>query len=140
MVCLAEGPPFYHSFNLPYSFLIMRISFGPNRSSSLLIGGSSTEEPDLGQIGQGFGRPSLVVYCVPLAGRPSPSGKGKSKVCEIRYHDDSDYLRAAVQNAEAVGPSRIEPSFGKAFATCYGPLLVFVFGVPIVLLLISPKC
>ena len=54
-------------------------------------------------------------------GPPSPAGKGKGKVSEIRYLGSSDYLRVAVQNAEAVGPSRIEPSFVKAFATRYRP-------------------
>ena len=34
-VCLAEVPPFYHSFDLPYSCPIMRTSSGPNRSSGL---------------------------------------------------------------------------------------------------------
>ena len=46
--CLAEIPSFYHSFDLPYSCPIMRTSSRPNRSSGLLIGGSSIEEPDLG--------------------------------------------------------------------------------------------
>ena len=85
-VCLAGIPPLYHSFDLPYTCLIMRTSSGPNRSSGLRIGGSSTEEPDLGQTGEGSGRSAIVVDCVPLAGPPSPSGKGKSKVSEIRYH------------------------------------------------------
>ena len=30
-------------------------------------------------------------------------------------------LRAVVQNAKAVGPSQIEPSFGKTFVACYRP-------------------
>ena len=75
----------------------MRTSSGLNRSSSLRIGGSSVEEPDLGQIGKGFGRLAIVVDRVPLAGPPSLSSKGKSKVNEIRYPGDSDYSRAAVQ-------------------------------------------
>ena len=54
-------------------------------------------------------------------GPPSHSGKGKSKVSEIRYPSGSDYLRAATQNAEAVGPSRIEPFFRKTFAARYRP-------------------
>ena len=138
--CLAEVPPFYHSFDLPYSCPIMRTSFGPNCSSGLHIGGSSIEEPDLGQIGEGSGRPALVVDSVPLAGPPSPSGKGKSKVSKIRNPGGSNYLRAVVQNAEAVGPSRIKPSFGKAFATRYrSPFGVHV-GAPTVSLLILSKC
>ena len=126
--CLANVPPFYHSFDLPYSCPIMRISSGPNRSSGLRIGGSSTEEPDLGKIGEGSNHPAFVVDRVPPAGPHSPFGKGKRKVSEIRYPSGSDYLRAFVQNTEAVGPSRIEPSFGKAFATrCRPPFGVHVW-------------
>ena len=120
-VCLAEVPPFYHLFDLPYSCPIMRTSSGPNRSSGLRIGESSTEESDLGQIGEGSGRPALVVDHDPLVGPLSSSGRGKSKVREIRYHGDSDYLRAVVQKAKTMGPSRIEPSFGKDFAAHYRP-------------------
>ena len=83
--CLAEVPHFYHSFDLPYSCPIMLTSFGPNHSFGLRIEESSTEELDLGQIGKGFGLPALVVDRVPSAGPPSPFGKGKSKVSEIRY-------------------------------------------------------
>ena len=113
--------PLYHLFNLPYTCPIMRTSSRPNRSSGLCIGGSFAEELDLGQTGEGSGRPAIVVDQVPLAGPPSPSGKGKSKVSEIRYPSDFDFLRAAVQNAKAVGPSRIEPFFEKTFATRYRP-------------------
>ena len=83
-VCLAEVPPFYHSFDLPYSCPIMHTSSRPSRSSGLRIGGSSIKEPDLGQIGEGSGRPALIVDRVPPVGPPSPSGKGKAKVNEIR--------------------------------------------------------
>ena len=97
--CLAKVPPFYHSFVLSYSCPIMRTSSRPNHSSGLHIGGNSTEELDLGQIGKGSGHPALVVDRVPLAGPPSPVGKGKGKVHEIRFPGGSDYLRTAVQNA-----------------------------------------
>ena len=92
---------------------------GLNRPPVLGIGGSSVEEPDLGQTGEGSGRPVIVADGVHLAGPPSPSGKGKSKVNEIRYPYGSDYLRAAMQNAEVVGSSWIEPFFGKTFAALY---------------------
>ena len=59
--CLAGIPPLYHSFDLPYSCPIMRTSSGLNRSSGLGIGGSSTEEPDLGQTGEGSDHSALVV-------------------------------------------------------------------------------
>ena len=103
----------------------MRTSSGPSRPSGLRIGGSSTEGSDLGQIGGGSGCPAIVVNRVPSTGPPSPHGKGKGKVSEIRYLGGSAYLRATVQNAEVVGPSPIEPSFGHNFASRYRPL----FGV-----------
>ena len=47
--------------------------------------------------------------------------KRGGKVSEIRYPGGSTYLRAVVQNAEAVGLSRVEPSFGHNFASHYRP-------------------
>ena len=94
---------------------------GLGRPPVLCIEGSSAEEPDLRQTGEGSGRPAIVADRVPLAEPPSPSGKGKSKVSEIRYPSGSDYLRAAVQNVVALGSSRIEPFFGKTFASLYRP-------------------
>ena len=113
--------PFYHSSDSHYTYLIMHTSSGPSRPSGLHIGGSSVEGSNLGTIGGGFGRPAIVVDRVPLAGHPSSYGKGKGKVSEIRYPGGSAYLRAAVRNAEAVGPNRVEPSFGHNFASLYKP-------------------
>ena len=48
-------------------------------------------------------------------------GKCKGKISEIRYPGGYEYLRAFVRYADAVGPSRVEPSFAKIFATGYGP-------------------
>ena len=50
----------------------------------------------------------------------SPLGKGKGKISEIRYPSGSEYLRVAIHNAEAVGPSRVEPLYGEIFAAWYG--------------------
>ena len=119
--CLTGIPPLYHSFDPPYTCPIMHTSSRPNHYSVLCIGGRSTEEPDLGQTGEGFSRPAIVVDRVPSARPPSPCGRGKSKVNEIRYPGGFDYLRAVMQNTEAMGPSRIEPSFGKTFAARYRP-------------------
>ena len=47
--------------------------------------------------------------------RPFPLDKGKGKLNEIRLPSGSEYLRAAIQNAEAVGPILIEPSNGEIF-------------------------
>ena len=117
--CLAEIP--LYSFDLPFPRLTMRTPLGLNCPLVLCIGGNSAKELDLGKTGEASDRPVSVVNLVPLAGPPSPSGKGKSKVNEIRYPSASDYLRAAVQNAEVVGPSRVEPFFGKTSATHYRP-------------------
>ena len=118
---LAGILPFYRSSVFSYTCSIMCTSSRPSRPSGLHIGGSSAKGSNLGQIGGGSSRPAIVVDRVPLAGPPSPYGKGKGKVSEIRYPGDSAYLRAAVQNAEAVGPSRVEPSFGHNFASRYRP-------------------
>ena len=50
-----------------------------------------------------------------------PLGKGKENISEIRHPGGSEYLRAVVRYADALGPSRVEPSFAKTFATRYGP-------------------
>ena len=118
---LAEILHFYHSSVFLYICSIMRTFSGPSRPFGLRIGGSYVEGSDLGQIGGGFDSPAIVVDRVPLAGPPSPYGKGKGKVSEIRYPGGSAYLKVAVKNAEAVGLSRVEPSFGHYFSSCYGP-------------------
>ena len=74
----------------------MCTSSGSSRPSGLRIRGSSTEGSDLEQIGGGSDRPAIVVNRVPLASPPSPHGKGKGKVSEIRYPSGSAYLRVAV--------------------------------------------
>ena len=129
-VRLAGILPLYHSFDLLYTSPIMRTSSRPNRSSGLRIGGSSTEEPDLEQTGEGSSRSVIVVDRVPLTGPPSPSGKGKSKVSEIRYPCGSDYLMDTMQNAKVVGPSQINPFFGKTLLLATGPTLVFMVLYP----------
>ena len=63
----------------------------------------------------------MVVLQVTSGGPFSPLGKGKRKVSEIRYPSDFEYLRVAIQNAEAGGPSRVEPSFGETFVVRYKP-------------------
>ena len=93
---LAEFLPFYLSFFFPFTRSIMRTSSRPSHPSGLCIGGISIEGSNLGQIGGGSGRPTLVVDRVPLAGPSSPHGKGKGKVSEIRYPSGSAYLRMAI--------------------------------------------
>ena len=99
----------------------MRTSSRPSRPFGLRIGGSSTKGSNLGQIGGGSNRLDIVVDRVPLVGPHSPHGKGKGKVSKIRYPGGFTYLKATVQNAEVVGPSRVKLSFGHNFASRYRP-------------------
>ena len=48
---------------------------------------------------------AVVVHQATPGEPPFPLDKGKGKVNEIRYPSGSECLRAAIQNAEAVGPS-----------------------------------
>ena len=49
--------------------------------------------------------------------------KGKGKISEIRYPSGSEYLKATVKYADAMGPSRVEPLYEKTFVTRYRPPL-----------------
>ena len=109
------------SFVLPFHRLITR---GSSRSSclvDLLIEGRQAEESESGRTYGGFGSPAAAVIRVLPVGYLPPSGKGKGKISEIRYPYGSEYLRATVRYADVVGPSRVEPSYAKIFATRYGP-------------------
>ena len=95
---------------------------GPDRSSVLRIGSNSTEASGSGRtVGESYSL-ALVVHRAAPGEPPFPLDKGKGKISEIRYPSGSEYLRVAIQNAEAVGPSRVEPSYGEVFAARYGPL------------------
>ena len=52
---------------------------------------------------------------------PLPLGKGKGKINLINYPGESDYLKAVVQHAVTVGPSKVDPSYGATFAERYRP-------------------
>ena len=94
---------------------------GPGRSSALRIGGDSSAESGSGRTGGESNRLAMVVL-QDAPGEPlSPLGKGKDKIDEIKYPVGSEYLKSAVQNALAVGPSRVEPLFGEFFARRYRP-------------------
>ena len=94
---------------------------GLSRSSALRIGGDSSTESGLGRMSGEFNRLAMVVLRDALGEPPSPLGKGKDKIDEIKYSVGSEYLKSAMQNALAVGPSRIEPLFGEVFARRYRP-------------------
>ena len=61
----------------------------------------------------------MVVLQDALWEPPSPLGKGEDKIDEIKYPMGSEYLKSTVQNALAVGPSKVEPLFGEIFARRY---------------------
>ena len=119
---LGWGPTsFVALFILSLYRLVMRASSRSSRSISLRIEGRSIEESMSGQTGSGLGGPPTVVTGVlPVGYLPLPS-KGKGKISEIRYPGGFEYLRATVRYAEAVGPSQVEPSYAKTFATSHGP-------------------
>ena len=90
-------------------------------SIGLRIEGRPVDESALGKNGSGLSGLVVVVVGVLLVGYLPLPGKGKGKISEIRYPSGSNYLRAVVRYAETVGPSRVEPSFTKNFATRYEP-------------------
>ena len=99
----------------------MRASSRSSHFVVLCIEGRPAEESELGRASGGLSSPTAVVAGVLQEGYlPSP-GKGKGKISEIRYHCGSKYLRVFVRYADAVGPSRVEPSYAKTFATRYIP-------------------
>ena len=66
--CLSRIPHLYHSFDLPFSCLIMHTSSGAGRSFALRIGGRSVEESAIGRTGGETGSIAIVVYGAPFAG------------------------------------------------------------------------
>ena len=82
---------------------------GPGRSSSLRIGGDSCTVSGSGRMGGESDRLAVVVLRDALGEPPSPLCKGKDKIDEVKYPLGSEYLKSAMQNALAVGPSRVEP-------------------------------
>ena len=119
---LGLGPTsFIVLFVLSLLRLVMRASSRSSRSISLRIEERSAKEPESGQTGGGLGSFAAMVARVhPIGYLPLPD-KGKGKISEIRYPCGSEYLRATVRYADAIGPSRVEPSYTKTFTTRYGP-------------------
>ena len=94
---------------------------GPGRSSSLRIGGDSFAVPDSGRTGGEFDRLDVVALRDAPGEPPFPLGKSNGRIDEIKYPMGSEYLKSAVQNAMAVGPSRVKPLYGEIFARRYRP-------------------
>ena len=103
---------------------------GPGRSSSLCIGGDSSIVSDSGQASGAFDRLAGVAFRDVLGEPPLPLDKGKGRIDEIKYPMGSEYLKSVVQNALAVGPSRVELYMGKLSRGVIGPLLVSKSGLP----------
>ena len=80
---------------------------GPGRSFVLRIGSNPAEAFSSGLTDGGNDNLAVVVHLAAPGEPPFPLDKGKGKINEIWYPSDSEYLRAAIQNAEAVGPSRV---------------------------------
>ena len=121
--CLVGVLHYFFDFLFPCSAL--HIPMGPSRSFVLCIGSNSTGAFGFGRTGGEFDSLAMVIHPVAPGEPPFPLDKGKGKISEIRYSSGFEYLRPAIQNAEAIGLSRVEPSYGEIFAARYGPL----FGV-----------
>ena len=101
--------------------MVLVITMGPSRSSSLRIGGDSSVAAGSGQTG-GASDCSAGVDPRDVPGEPPfPLNKGKGRIDEIKYPGGSEYLKSVVQNALAVGPSKVGPSYGATFARHYRP-------------------
>ena len=110
-----------HFLLLIFSFLALRISMGPGRSFVLRIGSNPAEASSSGGTGGESESLAVVVHRVAPREPPFPMDKGKGRINKIRYPSGFEYLRAAIQNVEAMGPSRVEPLYGGNFMARYGP-------------------
>ena len=92
--CLVGVLHYFFEFLSPC--LALHISMGPGRSFALRIGSNSTEASGSGQMGGESDSLAVVVHRDAPRESPSPLGKGKGKISEIRYPSISKYLRAAI--------------------------------------------
>ena len=112
-----------------FFLLSLHISMGPGRFPVLRIGSDPAEVSGSGRTGGESDSLAMVVHRGVPREPPFPLGKGKGKISEIRYPSGFEYLRAAIQNVDALGLSQVEPLYGEIFATRYGsPLGVQGFG------------
>ena len=117
--CSVRVPHFLLFPFLPY--LTLCTSMGPGRSSVLSIGSNPTEVSSSARTDGGNDSLAVVVHRATPGEPPFHLDKGKGKINEIRYPSNSEYLRAAIHNAEVVGPNRVEPLYDEIFAARYGP-------------------
>ena len=102
-------------------FLTLLTSMGLGCSSALRIGSNPAEASSSDWTDGGNDNLTVVVHRAAPGEPPFPLDKGKGKINEIRYPSSFEYLRAAIQNVETVGPSWVEPLYGEIFAARYGP-------------------
>ena len=94
---------------------------GPGRSSSLCIGGDSSVAVGSGRTGDASDR-SAGVDLQEFPGEPHfPLNKGKGIIDKIKYPGGSEYIKYVMQNALAMGPSKVGPLYGATFARRYRP-------------------
>ena len=103
---------------------------GPSRSSSLGIGGDSSVASDSGRTSGASDRLARVAFRDVPGEPPLPLDKGNGRIDEIKYPVGSEYLKSAVHNALAVGPSRVGLYMEKLSRGIIGPLLVSMSGLP----------
>ena len=96
---------------------------GPGRSSSLRIGGGSSDVANPGRTRGASDRSAMVEHRDAPGAPPLPLDKGKGRINLIKYPGGSDYLKSAVQHAVTVGASKVGPSYGVTFAKRYRPPL-----------------
>ena len=94
---------------------------GPGHSSLLRIGGDSSIVSGSGRIGGASDNLNGVVLRNAPEEPPFPLYKGKGRIDEIKYPRGLEYLKSSVQNALAVGPSRIKPLYRATFTRRYRP-------------------
>ena len=94
---------------------------GPGRSSSLRIGGDSSAVVGSGQTGGASDHSTGVDLRDAPEEPPFPLNRGKGRIDQIKYPGGSEYLRFAMQNALAMGPSKVGPLYGATFARRYRP-------------------
>ena len=103
---------------------------GPSHSSSLHIGGDPSVASGSRRTGGASDRSTGVVLQDAPGEPPFPLDKGKGKIDEIKYPGGSEYLKSAVQNALAVGPSKSILCMEQLSRGVIGPLLVSRSGLP----------
>ena len=106
---------------LLFPCLTLHTSMGPGCSSVLRIGSNPAEASSSRRIDKGNDSLAMVIHRATPREPHFLLDKSKGKITEIRYPSGSEYLRSAIQNAEAVGLSRVKPLYGEIFAAWYGP-------------------